>query len=213
MPRRLISGAHEWTNEIPTVPIYYLANPQPRERAWKNQRGKKTLLSLTLVRNCEMMQLIQNSWERFCQKASQGVLGQFLDLVIPMQLLSFCLFDGMGTLRDIIWWLVSPPFACWLPLPVADLGKGGRPLLRGLQGLNESLAPRQCGRSYFEIWWAKIGAKTNIRGGHQLTFFLRYVLDPNGQFTGCPDPYQRHFLVGSSAGAAHLLNNNAGVLR
>ena len=54
MPRHLISGAHEWINEIPTVPIYYLANPQPRERAWKNQRGKKTLLSLTLVRRCEM---------------------------------------------------------------------------------------------------------------------------------------------------------------
>src|SRR6476646_8835035 len=39
----LISDAHEWINEIPTVPIYYLAKPQPRERAWKNQRGKKTL--------------------------------------------------------------------------------------------------------------------------------------------------------------------------
>ena len=53
MPRHLISDAHEWINEIPTVPIYYLANPQPRERAWKNQRGKKTLLSLTLVWLCE----------------------------------------------------------------------------------------------------------------------------------------------------------------
>ena len=45
MPRHLISDAHEWINEIPTVPIYYLAKPQPRERAWQNQRGKKTLLS------------------------------------------------------------------------------------------------------------------------------------------------------------------------
>ena len=43
MPRHLISDAHEWINEIPTVPIYYLAKPQPRERAWQNQRGKKTL--------------------------------------------------------------------------------------------------------------------------------------------------------------------------
>jgi hypothetical protein len=49
MPRHLISDAHEWINEIPTVPIYYLAKPQPRERAWKKQRGKKTLLSLTLL--------------------------------------------------------------------------------------------------------------------------------------------------------------------
>jgi hypothetical protein len=54
MPRHLISDAHEWINEIPTVPIHCLANPQPRERAWNNQRGKKTLLSLTLVRRCEM---------------------------------------------------------------------------------------------------------------------------------------------------------------
>jgi len=34
MPRHLISDAHEWINETPTVPIYYLAKPQPRERAW-----------------------------------------------------------------------------------------------------------------------------------------------------------------------------------
>ncbi len=63
MPRHLISDAHEWINEIPTVPIYYLAKPQPRERAWKNQRGKKTLLSLTLVRHCEMTCEVQNKWE------------------------------------------------------------------------------------------------------------------------------------------------------
>ncbi|CAN6972918.1 unnamed protein product [Brassica rapa subsp. trilocularis] len=42
------SDAHEWINEIPTVPVYYPAKPQPREWAWQNQRGKKTLLSLTL---------------------------------------------------------------------------------------------------------------------------------------------------------------------
>ena len=52
--RHLISGVHEWINEIPTVPIYYLAKPQPRERAWNNQRGKKTLLSFTLVWLCEV---------------------------------------------------------------------------------------------------------------------------------------------------------------
>ena len=37
-----------------TVPIYYLAKPLPRERAWENQRGKKTLLSLTLVWYCKV---------------------------------------------------------------------------------------------------------------------------------------------------------------
>src|ERR1700684_1533111 len=48
-PCHLISYAHEWINEIPTVPIYYLAKPQPRERAWQNQRGKKTLNSMGLI--------------------------------------------------------------------------------------------------------------------------------------------------------------------
>ena len=51
MPRHLISDAHEWINEIPTVPIYYLANPQPRERAWNNQRGKKTLVRYIMLYN------------------------------------------------------------------------------------------------------------------------------------------------------------------
>ena len=46
MPRHLISDAHEWINEIPTVPIYYLAKPQPRERAWQQQRGEIPLLLL-----------------------------------------------------------------------------------------------------------------------------------------------------------------------
>ncbi|XKL61974.1 hypothetical protein PGB90_001807 [Kerria lacca] len=41
MPRHLISDAHEWINEILAVPIYYLAKPQPRERAWKNQRERR----------------------------------------------------------------------------------------------------------------------------------------------------------------------------
>ena len=53
MRHHLIRDAHEWINEIPTVPIYYLAKTQPRERAWQQQQGKKTLLSLTLVWLCE----------------------------------------------------------------------------------------------------------------------------------------------------------------
>jgi len=35
-PAALICDAHEWITEIPTVPTYYLAKPQPRERAWHN---------------------------------------------------------------------------------------------------------------------------------------------------------------------------------
>ena len=49
MPRHPISDAHEWINEISSVPVYCLANPQPWERVWRIQRGKKTLLSLTLI--------------------------------------------------------------------------------------------------------------------------------------------------------------------
>ena len=76
MPRHLISDAHEWINEIPTVPIYYLANPQPRERAWNNQRGKKTLLSLTLVRLCEVTFEVQPKWEltRRCKTTTRLVI-------------------------------------------------------------------------------------------------------------------------------------------
>jgi len=50
MPRHLISDAHEWSNEIPTVQACMTAKQQPGERAWDVQRGKKTLLSLTLAR-------------------------------------------------------------------------------------------------------------------------------------------------------------------
>ena len=46
MPRHLISDAHEWVNEIPTVFIDYSAKQQPRERAWKTQRGKKDPVEL-----------------------------------------------------------------------------------------------------------------------------------------------------------------------
>ena len=54
MPRHLVSDAQTWINETPKISTYYVAKPQPRERAWDSQRGKKTLLSLTLVRFCEI---------------------------------------------------------------------------------------------------------------------------------------------------------------
>ncbi|KAF1343522.1 hypothetical protein EJ07DRAFT_148496 [Lizonia empirigonia] len=49
MPRHLISDAHEWINEIPTVPIYYLAKTTAKGTGLAKSAGKKTLLSLTLV--------------------------------------------------------------------------------------------------------------------------------------------------------------------
>jgi hypothetical protein len=39
---------------VVVVPISYLAIAQPRKRASDNQRGKKNMLSLALVRLCEM---------------------------------------------------------------------------------------------------------------------------------------------------------------
>jgi len=41
MPLHLICDAHKWINEIPTVPTYVLANPQPTERAWALTAGKE----------------------------------------------------------------------------------------------------------------------------------------------------------------------------
>jgi len=64
MPRHLIGDVHEWNNEILTVSAYYLANRQPGERARISQRGKKTLLSLTLVWNCLATVQVQYRWER-----------------------------------------------------------------------------------------------------------------------------------------------------
>jgi len=46
MPRHLISDAHEWINEIPTVPIYFLANPQAGERACADTAGKEDPVEL-----------------------------------------------------------------------------------------------------------------------------------------------------------------------
>ena len=63
MPRHLISDAHEWINEVPSVSTYFSVKPQLRERAEGEERGKKTLLSLTLVRLCGMFRKMQNKWE------------------------------------------------------------------------------------------------------------------------------------------------------
>jgi hypothetical protein len=42
----LISDAHEWIHEIPTVAIYYIANQKPREGRWNNQWGKNSFSDL-----------------------------------------------------------------------------------------------------------------------------------------------------------------------
>jgi len=46
MPRHPICDAHEWINEIPTVPNHTLAKPQPRERAWHQKAGKEDPVEL-----------------------------------------------------------------------------------------------------------------------------------------------------------------------
>ena len=48
LPRHLIADAREWIDEGPNVPIPHSAKPQQGERAWNDQVGKNTLLSLTL---------------------------------------------------------------------------------------------------------------------------------------------------------------------
>jgi len=63
MPRQLITDVHEWINEISIFPTCGSANQQPRERAWQFLRGKKTLLSLTLVCLCEVILGVQSRWE------------------------------------------------------------------------------------------------------------------------------------------------------
>ena len=130
MPRHPISDAHEWIREIPTVPIYCLAKPQPRERAWKNRRGKKTLLSLTLV--CCAGRL-----ER-CR-----ISGRVTASEIPLLMMLFYLFRYVEPVQ-----------------PNTLYGSGVKPRF----------------------------------------FFVGYLRG-------------RHRQVGSLAGAAHLLNDNTGVLR
>ena len=46
MPRHLISDAHEWINEIPTVPIYGHVNQQARERTCMYTAGKEDPVEL-----------------------------------------------------------------------------------------------------------------------------------------------------------------------
>jgi hypothetical protein len=87
MPRHLISDAHEWINEIPTVPIYVLAKPQPRERAWRNQRGKKTLNSTGLPSSIDRQDTIKlrehpsTGFTKLVAKAAGGQ-GNYLGMVI-----------------------------------------------------------------------------------------------------------------------------------
>ena len=53
MPRLLIKDAHEWTNEIPSVPTYYLAKQQSVSLDLKLSAGKENPVefdSMTLSR-------------------------------------------------------------------------------------------------------------------------------------------------------------------
>ena len=46
MPRHLISDAHEWINEIPTVPIYYLAKTTAKGTGLEKSAGKEDPVEL-----------------------------------------------------------------------------------------------------------------------------------------------------------------------
>ena len=49
MPRQITTDAHEWINEIPTVPIYYLAKLQPREWTWEAGKEDPVKLDSSLL--------------------------------------------------------------------------------------------------------------------------------------------------------------------
>jgi len=80
MPRHLICDLHEWINEIPTVPSYIPAKQQPKERVWAHWRGKKTLLSLTLVWFCKAIQRVQYRGEKLHLGRHFGVFPRSLVL-------------------------------------------------------------------------------------------------------------------------------------
>ena len=63
LPRRLTGDARERIGEIPIVPIHHPAKPPRGERAWANQQGETTLLSLTLARLCDSTEEEQRKWE------------------------------------------------------------------------------------------------------------------------------------------------------
>ena len=47
MPCRVSSGAHEWINEVPTVPARGPVNPPPGAKTRDPRRGEKTPWSFT----------------------------------------------------------------------------------------------------------------------------------------------------------------------
>ena len=49
MPRHLISDAHEWINEVPTVPIYYLGKPQAKGTGLCVMAGKEVPVELDSI--------------------------------------------------------------------------------------------------------------------------------------------------------------------
>ena len=49
MPRHLINDAHEWKNEILTVPTYNLVKQQRSERALKKKAGKEDPVELDYI--------------------------------------------------------------------------------------------------------------------------------------------------------------------
>ena len=49
MPRHLIGDAHEWINEIPTVPTHSLAKLQPSQRSWDSTCVYNSIVSQDIL--------------------------------------------------------------------------------------------------------------------------------------------------------------------
>ena len=74
MPRHLISDVHEWINEIPTVPIYYLAKPQQSTIYYLAEPFWRSLFERTLVPDNRCPQPVgPPKWERMATITTEDV--------------------------------------------------------------------------------------------------------------------------------------------
>ena len=68
MPRHLISDAHEWMNEIPAVPIYYLAKTTAKGTGLAELAGKEDPVELDSSRGFV-------AWRRRCRVGGRSPRG------------------------------------------------------------------------------------------------------------------------------------------
>ena len=80
MPRHLIGDAHEWINEIPTVPTHSLAKLQPSQRSWDLYCVSLCHMNNTL-RVCRLIHVHSNSAPRFGWAMLSNVIIHYFKIV------------------------------------------------------------------------------------------------------------------------------------